>query len=211
MEHCEEIALDTANLKPAKYLRHFDDNFVVWRHGPARLQQFLHHLSSHRHNIKFTMKVKINNTLNFFDVSSWRGVPGAYTCRTLLTVRIWPLHHMKWGYVTCWSVEPRSCVRIGRISARKLRTYEQNMIWYFMNTHNNWLVPLWSQGEAFALVQTDYVMARSLSHTFRVLQMKRRCIGNRFNVRIIFKIEHLLCGPLMKPLTYGAEPFLRSC
>jgi hypothetical protein len=45
-EHIEEIALDTANYKPAKWLRYVDDTFVVWPHGPARLQQFLHHLNS---------------------------------------------------------------------------------------------------------------------------------------------------------------------
>jgi hypothetical protein len=37
MEHSEEIALDTANYKPAKLLRYVDDTFVVWPHGPATL------------------------------------------------------------------------------------------------------------------------------------------------------------------------------
>jgi hypothetical protein len=40
-EHLEEIALDRADHKPAKWLRYVDDSFVVWPHGPARLQQFL--------------------------------------------------------------------------------------------------------------------------------------------------------------------------
>jgi hypothetical protein len=40
MEHPEEIALDTADHKPAKWLRYINDTFAVWPHGQARLQQF---------------------------------------------------------------------------------------------------------------------------------------------------------------------------
>jgi hypothetical protein len=46
MEHFKEIALDTADHKPAKWFRYVDNTFVVWPHGPARLQRFLHHLNS---------------------------------------------------------------------------------------------------------------------------------------------------------------------
>jgi hypothetical protein len=54
MEHFEDIALDTAEYKPAKWLRYVDDTFVVWSHGPARLQQFFNHINSVRPTIKFT-------------------------------------------------------------------------------------------------------------------------------------------------------------
>jgi hypothetical protein len=65
MEHFEEIALDTADHKPAKRLRYVNDTFVVWPHGPASLQQFLHHLNSDRPLTKFTMEVEANDTLLF--------------------------------------------------------------------------------------------------------------------------------------------------
>jgi hypothetical protein len=52
VENSEEIALDTAHHKPAKWLRYIDDTFVVWPHGPARLQKFLHHLNILRPTIK---------------------------------------------------------------------------------------------------------------------------------------------------------------
>jgi hypothetical protein len=68
MEHFEEIALYTADYKPAKWLRYVDDTFMVWQHGPARLQQFLHHLNNVRPTIKFTMEVEANDTLPFLDV-----------------------------------------------------------------------------------------------------------------------------------------------
>jgi hypothetical protein len=68
MEHFEEIALDSADHKPAKWLKNFGDTFVVSSHGPARLQEFPHHLSSLGLMIKFTMEVEINDTLPLLDV-----------------------------------------------------------------------------------------------------------------------------------------------
>jgi hypothetical protein len=68
MEHFEELALDTADHKPAKWLRYVDDIFVVWRHGTARLQQLLHHFNSVIPFIKFTLEVQANGTLPILDV-----------------------------------------------------------------------------------------------------------------------------------------------
>jgi hypothetical protein len=67
MEHFEEMALDTADYKPAKWLRYVN-TFMVWPHGTARLQQFLHHLNSIRPTIKFTMEVEAKDTLPFLDI-----------------------------------------------------------------------------------------------------------------------------------------------
>jgi hypothetical protein len=68
MEHFEEIVLDTAEYKPAKWLGYVNDTFVVWPHGPARLQQLFDHINSVRPTIKFTIEVETNNTLPFLDV-----------------------------------------------------------------------------------------------------------------------------------------------
>jgi hypothetical protein len=67
MEHFEKISLDTADYKPAKRPRYVDDNYEVWPHGPAKLQQFSDHINSIRPIIKFTMDVEANN-LPFLDV-----------------------------------------------------------------------------------------------------------------------------------------------
>jgi hypothetical protein len=67
MEHFEEISLDTADHKPAEWLRYVDGTSVVWSQEQARLQQFLH-LSSLRHTIKLTMEMEANNTLPFLDI-----------------------------------------------------------------------------------------------------------------------------------------------
>jgi hypothetical protein len=39
-ENCEQIALDTADHKPMKWLTYVDNNFVVWPHGPADFPNF---------------------------------------------------------------------------------------------------------------------------------------------------------------------------
>jgi hypothetical protein len=41
MEHSEKLALVSAQHKPSLWLRYIDDTFVVWPHGPKRLQNFL--------------------------------------------------------------------------------------------------------------------------------------------------------------------------
>jgi hypothetical protein len=46
--HIEGIALDTADHKPDKWIDYFDNNFVVWPHGPPRF----HYHNSIRPNIK---------------------------------------------------------------------------------------------------------------------------------------------------------------
>jgi hypothetical protein len=68
MEYFEEIALDTANYKPAKWFRYVDDTFMIWPHGPPKLQQFLDQINNVRPTIKFTIEVEANNTLPFLDV-----------------------------------------------------------------------------------------------------------------------------------------------
>jgi hypothetical protein len=68
MEHFEEIALATADHKPAKWVKYVGDIFVVWSHGPAILQEFLHQLKILRPTSKFTMEVKVNNPLPSLDI-----------------------------------------------------------------------------------------------------------------------------------------------
>jgi hypothetical protein len=82
-EHSEEITLDIADHKPAKWLRHVDGTFVVWPHGSAKLQQFLHRLNSLRPTIEFTMEVEANGTFPFLCVLIMKRDPSLTTkvCR----------------------------------------------------------------------------------------------------------------------------------
>jgi hypothetical protein len=69
MEHFEDTALDTADHKPAKWLRYVDNSVVVWPHGQARLQQFLHHHNSvRRPTIRFTAEVETDDAVPFWDI-----------------------------------------------------------------------------------------------------------------------------------------------
>jgi hypothetical protein len=130
MEHFEELALNTAGHKPAKWLRYIDDAFVVWPHGSPRLQQFLHHFNSLRPTIKFTIEVKANDTLPFLDVLVMKRGPKlgtklyrepTHTGRYLHFKSNHP-HHVKRGVVYSLISQAKFiCVRIRRISTRKLR------------------------------------------------------------------------------------------
>jgi hypothetical protein len=124
-EHFREMALDTTDHKPAKWLRYFDNTFMVWPHGPARLQQFLHHLNSLGPTMKFTIKVESNDTLPFLDVLVIKSGPklAAKVCQksthpqSALQVQP-PTPHEKGSF----SEFDQSYVGIRGISTRKLRT-----------------------------------------------------------------------------------------
>jgi hypothetical protein len=45
----------------------------------------------------------------------------------------------------------------------------------------------------------------------RVISEKFRCVGNRFNVRTIFKTKHTLCGTLMETGPVGDVQQLKQC
>jgi hypothetical protein len=91
----EEIALDTADHKPVKWLRYVDEIFVVWSHGPAKLQQFLHHLNSIRPAKKFTMKVAGNITHPFLEVLVTKRGPNLATKVYRKAIRTGRYHHFK--------------------------------------------------------------------------------------------------------------------
>jgi hypothetical protein len=68
METFEQLTLTIAQQKPKMWPRYVDHTFVVWPHGPVRLQEFLDHLNNLIPSIQFTMEIECNNTLPFLDV-----------------------------------------------------------------------------------------------------------------------------------------------
>jgi hypothetical protein len=68
MGHFEELALDSAQHKPLLWLQYIDNTFVVWPHGPERLQNFLSHLNSLRPSIQFTNETESDCMITFLDV-----------------------------------------------------------------------------------------------------------------------------------------------
>jgi hypothetical protein len=67
MEHFEELALRTAIHRPSLWLWYVDDTFVIWPHGPDKLQ-FFDHINSIRPSIQFTMQTEVDNKIPFLDV-----------------------------------------------------------------------------------------------------------------------------------------------
>jgi hypothetical protein len=68
MEHFEQQAISKAPRKPTHWYRYVDDTYMVWPHGEEELREFLDHVNSIHHNIKFTMEVEKNRSLLFLDV-----------------------------------------------------------------------------------------------------------------------------------------------
>jgi hypothetical protein len=90
--------MDTADYTSAKWLRYVYHTFVVWPHGPVRLQQFLQQAYH-----KFTTQVEDDNTIPFLDVLVMKRGPKlatkiyrkpAYTDRYLHFKSSHP-HHIK--------------------------------------------------------------------------------------------------------------------
>ena len=46
MEYSEEMALESAQLRPKVWKRYVDDTFVIWQHGSPSKQSFLEHLNN---------------------------------------------------------------------------------------------------------------------------------------------------------------------
>jgi hypothetical protein len=67
LEHFEKLALDSAQYKPSLELQYVDGTFVIWLHGPERLQDFLNHLNNLRPSIQFTMEIESNSAIPFMD------------------------------------------------------------------------------------------------------------------------------------------------
>ena len=63
MEKFEKEALDSYPLKPSRWKRYVDDTNVVWPHGEDELRKFLSHLNSISPNIKFTMELEENGSI----------------------------------------------------------------------------------------------------------------------------------------------------
>jgi hypothetical protein len=72
MVRFEKLALDSVQFLPPLWLRYVDFIFVVWPHGPERLQDFLNHLNSLRPSILFTIEIESQSAIRFLDVLAIR-------------------------------------------------------------------------------------------------------------------------------------------
>jgi hypothetical protein len=61
MEHFEQLAISSANKRPAHWYRYVDDTFVVWPHGKEELQEFLNTSTT-------SIPIEENRSLAFLDI-----------------------------------------------------------------------------------------------------------------------------------------------
>ena len=57
-----------SEFKPVLYRRYVDDTFCLFR-SRSYVEKFLDHINSYHPNIKFTVKLEMDDTLPFLDVS----------------------------------------------------------------------------------------------------------------------------------------------
>ena len=63
LESLEETAIQSAPSKPKLWVRYVDDTFVIWPHGPDRLQSFHQQLNKQHPKIQFTVKEEKDDQL----------------------------------------------------------------------------------------------------------------------------------------------------
>jgi len=68
MAHFEDKWVYPYRPKPLVWLRYIDDIFIVWPHGEPSLQEFISHLNSCHHSIKFTADLS-PTSINFLDTT----------------------------------------------------------------------------------------------------------------------------------------------
>jgi hypothetical protein len=68
MEQFEKMVLDSVQYKPSLWFWYVDGIFVVWTHGPGRLQNFYNHLNRLRSSLQFTMEIELDSVIPFLDV-----------------------------------------------------------------------------------------------------------------------------------------------
>jgi uncharacterized protein (UPF0335 family) len=199
MEHFEKLVLETSDLKPAVLLRYVDDTFVVWPHGPSSLQDFLCHLNSVRPAIQFTMEVETNNNLPFLDVLV-----------TDLSTRVYrkPTHSGR--YLHFKSDHPQYVKRgVVRSSIDRVKVICQNQKDFnrevkfikhdlILNGYPQRLMDSIMKSRKNKNPSTDKVPHSTVVIPYiRGISEKFRRIGNRYNIRTIFKTKHIPRGTLM--------------
>jgi hypothetical protein len=72
MEYFEEMALETATLKPLCWFRYVDHTVVIWPHGPGKLDDYFDHLNGVHENMKFAMETERYGNVPFLYIDIYR-------------------------------------------------------------------------------------------------------------------------------------------
>jgi hypothetical protein len=197
MEHFEATALDTADHKPIKRPRHVN-TFKVWPHGPARLQQFLHHHNSLRPTIKFTMEVEVNDTLPFLDILVMKRGPklamNVYRKPThtghYLHFKSNHSHHAKRGVIHSLISRAKVICQDQKDFNKEIKNIRHDLILneYPQEFVDSIMKPVRSNRPSSDKIYHGTVIILYVTGISEIF----RCTENHINVRTIFKTKHTL-------------------
>jgi hypothetical protein len=204
MEHFEILALDSTQHKQSVWLRYVDDTFVVWPHGPSRLQDFISHLNSLSPSIQFTIEMESDSAIAFLDVQVIRKETTLATnvCRkpthTGRYLNFNPNHppHVKRGLIQSLHSRASTICQerqdlVKKISSLRsdlqLNGYPHGFLDSVINSKGS--NRLNEEQNLLGSVYIPYV--KGVSENF-----KR--IGNRYNIWTIFRINYTLRSSLRK-------------
>jgi hypothetical protein len=215
MQHFEEFALKTATHRPSLWLRYIDDTFVIWPHGPDRLQEFFCHTNGVRPTIQVTMETEANNMIPFLNVHVIRKQSSIITTfyrKPTHNGRYLNFHsnhppHVKRGIIPSLYKKAIIC-RERQDLAHEVNNLKHDLQLYCFPTKlinsvinntggNN---RLRNDVKPICSVVIPYV--KGISDKF-----KR--IGNRYNIRTIFKTKYTIRNALMRT-RHMSDPQLRA-
>jgi hypothetical protein len=177
---------------------------MVWPHGPEWLQNFLCHLSSLRTSIQFTVEIESDSVIPFLDVLVIRKEMTLATkvyrksTHTGRFLNFYSNHppHVKRGLIqslrgrasTICQVRQDLFNEISSLRRYLLRNgYPQGFIDSVINSKG-------SSGPNKEEKPLGYVCIPYV----KGVSEKFRCIGNRYNIRMMFKTKHIVGSSLMK-------------
>ncbi|PNF31038.1 hypothetical protein B7P43_G17855, partial [Cryptotermes secundus] len=204
MEHFEKLALDSAPYKPSLWLPYVDDTFVVWPHGPERLQTFFDHLNSLRPSICFTMETESNNAISFLDVLVIRE-------KTALATQVYRKHthtgqylnfnsnhppHVKRGLIKSLHDRASTICQDRRDLVREINNLRHDLP---LNGYPKGFIDsvINSKGSSRPKKEESPLCSVYIPYVKGVSEKFKR-IGNRYNIRTIFRTKHTLRNSLMK-------------
>ena len=171
MGKLEHSILSQATLKPLFYKRYIDDILILWPHSKSELDQFLLHMNSFHHSIKFTSEYSFDE-ITFLDVVIYKGPNFRITKK--LDFKTFIKLTNKQAYIHAKSFHPPGVykgVAIGEMK-RYLRTNSRvDSFNYFKGKHR---VNLLKRGYSFKSVDQSINRVKFLDRSFELKTMKTK-------------------------------------
>jgi hypothetical protein len=201
MEHFEKLLL-TRHSNKCHLVLYVDDTFVVWPHGPERLQNFLSHLNSLGPSIHFTMEIESYSAIPLLDILVIRK-------ETILATKVYrkPTHdNFKSNYQLHVK---RSLIQSLHSRASTMCQERQHLVNEISNLRCDLQLSGYPQGFIDPVInfkgssrpsEEEKPLGSVYIPYVKGISEKFKCIGNRYNIRTIFKTKHILRSSLMKTM-----------